>query len=378
MHSKLARFIQKSIQQNRAPIGFDQFMASALYHPTLGYYRSGAEKFGERGDFITAPETSDLFGFCLAKECVNVFDGQNATNDILEFGAGSGVLAAQILFELGRLNQLPRTYFILELSAELQHRQRQTLEKSLPELMHRIVWLQTLPTDFVGVVIANEVLDAMPAKRFIYQRSAFVELGVDYQNDAFEWRALNSLPANLPKSLSEQLPEHCIENYTTEINPAANAWIKSLFDALDCAVVLLIDYGMGAAEYFHPQRNNGTLRCYHQHVASENPFINIGAQDITTHVNFSAISAAAQSSGFHLVGYATQAMFLISLGIEQYLRTEKNQNKRAMLAQQIKQLVLPSAMGESFKVLALAKNKADAPHFLKCRGFREQDLRHKL
>lgn len=358
--------IKNTIIQNQSPIGFDEFMNLALYYPQLGYYRSGSEKFGEKGDFITAPETSDLFGFCLARQCVQVFQDNDS---ILEFGAGSGVLAAQILFELARLNNLPKYYYILELSAELKHRQKQTIAKTLPELLDRVVWLDKLPENFKGVVIANEVLDAMPAKRIIQKNDNFHELCVGVDNDQFSWQTSESVF----KHESAKLPKDRGEGYTTEVNLQAMAWVKLLYDALDSAVVLLIDYGMHRDEYFHPQRIDGTLRCYYQHKASDDPFVNIGDQDITTSVNFSDIADHANAAGFKISGYATQALFLIALGIDEYLLAEKDEDKRITLAQQVKQLVLPSAMGESFKILALSKSRE-----VKLTGFKEQDLSHKL
>ncbi len=362
----LQEIIKNTIIQKAKPIGFDEFMNLALYYPAKGYYSSGVQKFGENGDFVTAPETSDLFGFCLAKQCAEVL-GQEES--ILEFGAGSGVLAAQILFELGRLNKLPSTYYILELSSELQQRQKATISKVLPELIDKVVWLKNLPNNFSGVVIANEVLDAMPAKRLIQQTDGFHELGVDYQNDTLVWQALKQPYVNEKMFL----PSEASQGYMTEVNERATAWINTLNEIMDKGVVLLIDYGMGRDEYFHPQRHEGTLRCYYQHKASDNPFEHIGEQDITTSVNFSDIADQALESGFTIAGYCTQALFLISLGIEQYLLDEKDEDKRITLAQQVKQLVLPSAMGESFKVLALSKNTQ-----VKLSGFKEQDLTYKL
>jgi SAM-dependent MidA family methyltransferase len=363
---KLTEVIKNTIIQKQAPIGFDEFMELALYYPQLGYYRSGSEKFGEKGDFITAPETSDLFGFCLARQCTQVLNGDN---DILEFGAGSGVLAAQILFELGRLECLPKFYYILELSSELKHRQQQTIAKALPELLERVIWLDKLPEGFNGVVIANEVLDAMPAKRFMQKEGEFHELCVDIDNGQLNWKPDDAI---FQKS-TIKLPSGTDEGYTTEVNLRAMAWIDSLYESLDEAVVLIIDYGMHRDEYFHPQRLDGTLRCYYQHKASDDPFVHIGEQDITTSVNFSDMADQAKVSGFKVAGYATQALFLIALGIDEYLLEEQDENKRISLAQQVKQLVLPSAMGESFKILALSK----LTH-VKLIGFKEQDLSHKL
>ncbi len=360
----LEQIIKNIIIQKAKPIGFDEFMDLALYHPVQGYYRAGRQKFGEQGDFITAPETSDLFGFCLARQCMQVLDGKN---DILEFGAGSGVLATQILPELARLGQLPKTYYILELSAELQQRQKRTINTMPPKLGNTVVWLNTLPQDFSGIVIANEVLDAMPAKRLIKQFTHFSELGVGCQNDQLVWQVFNQVYTN-----DKILPNNVSEGWITETNPRAAAWIDALSTVIKQGLVLLIDYGMNKDEYFHPQRGRGTLRCYYQHQASDDPFVHIGKQDITTSVNFSDIAQQAKNSGFEIGGYATQAMFLIALGIDEYL-TQTDKNKHIDWAQQIKQLVLPNAMGESFKVLALTKNMA-----VKLRGFAEQDLSHKL
>jgi len=362
----LEQIIKNTIIQKAGPVGFDEFMDLALYYPGKGYYSGGMQKFGEQGDFITAPETSDLFGYCLARQCAQILNGEN---DVLEFGAGSGILATQVLFELGRLEKLPNKYYILELSAELKHRQKETITKVLPELLDRVVWLNTFPDDFSGVVIANEVLDAMPAKRLIKKQDNFVELGVDCQNDQLQWQMFDH-PCTDGKVL---LPNEVEQGYTTEVNLRAMAWVESLSDIVDQGLVLLIDYGMGRDEYFHPQRGEGTLRCYYQHKASDDPFMYVGEQDITTSVNFSDMADQAQSGGFSIAGYATQAMFLISLGIDEYLLAETDENRRITLAQQIKQLVLPSAMGESFKVLALTKKCQ-----VKLKGFKEQDLRHKL
>ena len=365
LHMKLEDIISQSIYENGKPIGFDVFMNFALYSSDLGYYRSSANIFGHQGDFITAPETSDLFGYSVAKQCAQIISG----SDVLEFGAGSGVLAVQVLFELGRLKSLPKKYYILELSGQLRQQQKQTIASVLPELIDRVEWLTELPTDFSGVVIANEVLDAIPAKRLVFSGGCFVELGVDFIDGNFQWKTLDESYSN---SLTT-LPAICDEGYTTEVNLQALAWIDSLYSTMNKGTVLLIDYGMDRNEYHHPQRNEGTLRCYYKHKSSDNPFNKIGKQDITTSVNFSDIAERAVEVGFELSGYCTQSMFLISLGIENFLLEEEDDEKRNALAQEIKQLVLPSAMGETFKVLALSKKQA-----VKLDGFREQNLLNKL
>jgi SAM-dependent MidA family methyltransferase len=255
------------------------------------------------------------------------------------------------------------------LSAQLKHQQYETISKVLPELIDIVEWLSELPKKFSGIVIANEVLDAMPAKRLMFSEGRFVELGVDYIDGQFQWSLFDEPYSGLMKMPTANFTE----GYKTEINLQALAWIESLYGAMSDGVVLLIDYGMDRTEYFHPQRSEGTLRCYHKHKASDNPFENVGKQDITTSVNFSDIADQACTAGFEVLGYCNQAMFLLSLGIENYLLEEKDSAKRIQLAQQIKQLVLPSAMGESFKVLALSKKQT-----VKLDGFREQDLTSKL
>ena len=361
----LQDIISKTIKENNKPIGFDVFMNLALYHSEFGYYRSTKTLFGRHGDFITAPETSDLFGYTIARQCKQVLNNGN----ILEFGAGSGVLAAQILFELGRLDSLPGKYYIIELSAQLKNRQMQTIKKVLPEVFNRVEWLTELPKNFKGVVIANEVLDAIPAKRIMFSEGCFVELGVDFQNENFQWKKFTEPYLSSVASI----PDVEEEGYTTETNVQSSAWINSLYELISEGTVLLIDYGMDKSEYFHPQRNDGTLKCFFNHKSSDDPFCNIGNQDITTSVNFSDIADSAVGAGFEISGYCTQAMFLISLGIENYLLDEEDNENRMKLAQEIKQLVLPGAMGEVFKVLALSKAQT-----VKLDGFKEQDLTNKL
>ena len=208
---KLENIISQSIHENGKPIGFDEFMNFALYNPGLGYYRSSTNIFGHQGDFITAPETSDLFGYSVAKQCAQII---NSGGDVLEFGAGSGVLATQILFELGRIKSLPKKYYIMELSGQLKQQQKQTILSVLPELIDRVEWLTKLPIGFSGMVIANEVLDAIPAKRLIFSNGRFVELGVDFVDGNFQWKPFEESYSNSLTSL----PTICDEGYTTEIN----------------------------------------------------------------------------------------------------------------------------------------------------------------
>ena len=358
----IEKIISKKIDNNDGFIGFDVFMDIALYNAKFGYYRKQKPIFGEQGDFITAPEISDLFGYCLAKECSKMtMDGA----DILEFGAGSGILATQILFELSRLKALPKTYYILELSAKLKQQQKDIISRVLPEVINRVKWLDRLPNDFVGVMIANEVLDAIPAKRICYKDDNFFELGVVKNLDKFSWK----LSDNFFKQNLDFLPNNAINGFITEINPRSMAWINSIYKSMKKGVVLLIDYGMNRKEYHHIDRAKGTLRCYHKHKVNNNPFENIGKQDITTSVNFSDIAQTALESGFSVDGYCNQAMFLISMGINDYLMNNKNSNEYIKLVEQTKKLIMPGSMGEIFKVLALSKKQS-----LKLQGFKEQNL----
>ena len=361
----LENIISKTIKDNNNPIGFDIFMNLALYHHQFGYYRSHKTIFGHKGDFITAPETSDLFGFCVARQCKQVLNQGN----ILEFGAGSGILAAQILFELGKQNSLPEKYSIIELSAQLKKIQQETLKRTLPEIYDRVEWLTELPTNFKGVVIANEVLDAFPVKRVTLSNNHFYELGVDFKDNCFKWKRFEYpyLESVVPDG--DDLPE----GYTTEISLQSDGWIKSLYNLMSEGVVLLIDYGMNQSEYFHPQRSDGTVKCFHKHKSNNNPFIHIGDQDITASVNFTDIAKSSIDAGFKVDGYSTQSMFLISLGIENFLVEEKDEKNQIKLAQEIKQLVMPEAMGEVFKVMALTKKQS-----VKLDGFTEQNLTERL
>ncbi len=361
----LENIISKSIKDNNNPIGFDVFMNLALYHHKFGYYRSKKTIFGHNGDFITSPEASDLFGFTIAKQCNQVLNG----GDILEFGAGSGILAAQILFELGRLKSLPKKYFIIELSSQLRNTQKETIKKILPEMLNRVEWLSELPNKFKGVIIANEVLDAFPVKRISFSKGRFYELGVDFVDRNFIWKKLHA-PFSSPKMPASK---NFQEGYSTEINLQSSAWINSLYESMNEGVVFLIDYGMTRAEYFHPQRHQGTLKCFYNHKSSNDPFSHIGEQDITASVNFSDVAESAIDSGFEISGFTTQSMFLISLGIENFIKNEENDKKRAKIAQEIKQLVLPGTMGEVFKVLALSKKQS-----VKLDGFRELDITSRL
>ena len=361
----LENIIKTTIIQKTRPIGFDEFINLALYHNKYGYYRSSKQKFGVSGDFVTAPELSPIFGKCLAKQFSEIL---KKNDSILEFGAGSGILAVNILEYLAKNNKLPKKYYIIELSAHLQKIQANIIKKYLPNQLSSVKWLKKMPVNFNGVVIANEVLDAMPFKRFLFEKNRVFELCVDYKNNEFIWHK-----AITKRKFTFTPPSNCI--YKTEINDYIKPWLLTLFDALSSAVVFIIDYGYGASEYYHIDRTEGTLRCYYKQRASEDIFSNIGSQDITASVNFSDVANSAKALGFSILGYTTQGHFLVNLGIFDMLDA-KDKLAQIKLLTKTKQLVLPGAMGEVFKVIALYKGTKNSD--IVCSGFSHYDMSHKL
>jgi SAM-dependent MidA family methyltransferase len=343
----LTQVIQTYIQQKGGWISFAEFMQKALYEPGLGYYVAGARKFGAEGDFVTAPEISPAFSQCLARQCQQVLD---AASSILEFGAGTGVMAADILLALEKQQSLPKHYFILEISPDLQQRQQETLQQKCPHLFERVCWLSALPTEFEGVVLANEVLDAMPVHLFEMHDGEVLEKGVSLNGHDFAWKLERQIDGR-GYWQSPSLPP--IEGYFSEICFAIHPWLEALYKAMKRGAILLIDYGFLEHEYYHPQRDQGTLMCHYRHRAHTDPFVNIGLQDITAHVDFSAVARAAENAGFIVENYTTQAKFLMSLGILNPLDLPLKEQYQH--AQALKKLLLPSEMGELFKVMVLGK-----------------------
>ena len=372
---KLIASIAAEIAAAGGQISFARYMELALFAPGLGYYPAGARKFGEQGDFVTAPEISPLFSRALAQQLAEVLCAFDGAGDVLEVGGGSGVMAADMLAELEILDALPAQYLILELSADLQERQRETLATRVPHLLERVRWLHELPTPgFRGVVVANELLDALPVQCFVTRENGVQERCVGFAEGRFQWT--DTMPDGL------LLPEHLTEivaklppGYASEINPAATGWVQSIASLLDAGVVLLIDYGYAAAEYYHPRRDGGTLMCHYRHRAHDDPFVYPGLQDITAHVDFTAIAEAAVSAGLEVRGYNTQGFFLLGNGISELAQPFEKLDERQQIlqAQQLRTLTLPAEMGERFKVIALAQN-----YHQPLRGFAMQDLRHQL
>jgi SAM-dependent MidA family methyltransferase len=355
---RLMRQLKRTIEMANGAIPFDRFMEMALYAPGLGYYVAGSRKFGEQGDFITAPEVSPLFAQCLAHQIEPILT-QIPAADLLEFGAGSGILAADLLAELERLEKLPHAYQIIEVSPELKARQQETLEKRVPHLLPRVEWLDVMPSGFRGVVIANELLDAMPVSRFRIGDHSIEESFVIRDGDSLRERFDTPVTRGLESAVEAicQARGDLPSGYVSEINLRQGAWISTLARAMDQGAVILIDYGYSQAEYYHAQRNRGTLMCHYRHRAHGDPFSRVGLQDITTHVDFTALARSAVEAGFKLGGYTTQAHFLLANGLDSLLaESDPNDLSRHMsLVQGVKRLTLPSEMGERFKVLGLLR-----------------------
>lgn len=333
------------------PMTFARFMELALYAPGLGYYSAGSKKFGKEGDFVTAPELSPLFSLCLAKQCAQVL--AETKGDVLEFGAGSGKMAGVILAELEQLGTLPNHYFILEVSADLKERQQVHLRQAIPHLFDRIQWLEQLPTNFRGICLANEVLDAFPVSQFENTKEGFKERFVDIVDQRFSAHLQEPSPALRNHLL--KMPSDLPLGYKSECNLSIEGWLKALSGVVDQGLVLIIDYGFPRSEYYHPERAQGTFICHYRHRAFDDPFANIGLQDMTAHVDFTHVIEAAHETGFELLGYTNQANFLMSCGIIDYLSQITNQDKHLKLAAELKVLTIPSEMGEIFKVMALGK-----------------------
>lgn len=335
-------------------ISFARYMELALYTPGLGYYSAGAVKFGAEGDFVTAPEMTPLFGQTLARQVMQVL--RQTGGSVLELGAGRGRLAAAMLEEMQRAGTLPEQYLILEVSADLKSVQQAYLQSVLPaDLYAKLVWLDALPDGFTGVMVANEVLDAVPVHLVRRQNGVWQKMGVELDAQG----ALKMQPRPLTDTALLQAAEslHVPEGYQSEINPQAQALVASLSASLQKGVLLFIDYGFPRAEYYHPQRSQGTLMCHYRHHAHGDVFLYPGLQDLTAHVDFSAVAEAGIAQGLQLLGYCGQAQFLINCGItDLMLRVPVHDLQRyAPLASQAQKLLSPAEMGELFKVIALGK-----------------------
>jgi SAM-dependent MidA family methyltransferase len=338
-------------------MSFARYMELALYAPALGYYSAGATKLGASGDFITAPEISPLFGRSLAQQIAQVL--RITAGDVLETGAGTGRLACDVLAELIRLDCAPSHYYILEVSADLRERQQQLLLKELPDWINKVVWLDALPATFTGCIIGNEVLDAMPVHLITHTEHGLNERGVIWDNQQFAWQDKPlTTGALFDAATALDLPV----DYLTEINLSAAGFITSLAQCLQHGAIVMVDYGFGEREYYHPQRNQGTLMCHYRQHAHADPFYLPGLQDITAHVDFTAVGVAGIDAGLQLAGYTSQAQFLINCGITDLLALTSADNVAAYVPQvaAVQKLMSPAEMGELFKVMAWTRG-IDAP-----------------
>jgi SAM-dependent MidA family methyltransferase len=385
----VAAMLREAVAAAGGWLCFERFMDLALYAPGLGYYSAGSAKLGSGGDFVTAPEVSDLFSRCVARQCAEVLSVTGG--EILELGAGTGRMAATILESLGRDGVLPERYSILEVSADLAERQRERL-RSLPvALRERVAWLDRLPEGPIrGVVLANEVLDALPCQRFVRRladaprpdtlagadlRAAILELGVCVEGDRFVERAAppEEALAAACEALLAELPHSLPAGYTSEVCLRLESWLASVGECLERGLILLFDYGLPRSHYYHPQRVAGTLRCHFKQRAHDDPYINVGVQDITAWVDFTRVAEAAAAAGLEVRGFCTQAAFLLATGIERFVAAAGDIVEQTRRAGEARRLLMPGEMGEAFKAMSLTRDFDPA-----LSGFGLQDLRHSL
>jgi SAM-dependent MidA family methyltransferase len=368
-HSALvARHVSDKIAAAGGCISFAAYMHEVLYAPGLGYYSAGAAKFGPDGDFTTAPEVSSLFAYVIARQCAATL-AEVRTNygqaSILEFGAGSGKLAADILTRLKELDALPDSYRILEVSADLRERQESHIKSAVPELASRVMWLDHLPDEHHGVVLANEVLDAMPVERFIRRSNHVAQLCVEVEDDQFTLveRVAPALLAEAVASIEKDLGQRLPDAYVSEVNLAAAAWVADIAATLRAGMALLFDYGVSRREYYAADRSDGWLRCHFRHHAHADALILPGIQDITSWVDFSAAASVAIDSGLSIAGYVSQAHFLVNGGLTEELAdfTELAPAAQLRLSAQVKILTLPGEMGENFKCLGMSRALDNLP-----------------
>jgi SAM-dependent MidA family methyltransferase len=365
--TRLSERIRAEIAGAGGALGFDRYMELALYAPGLGYYSAGARKLGAAGDFVTAPELSPLFGRCLALQCAEVL-GALGGGDLLELGAGSGRLATDLLNELVQLGAAPRNYLILEVSADLRERQRGEIAARAPAWLDRVRWLEQLPVEFSGVILGNEVLDALPVSRFRRAAEGFEEFCIIGADDKFAWQLRSANPElkSACATLEASLPQPFAAGYCSEICLRLPAFINSLADALTRGALLFVDYGYPRAAYYHPDRHMGTLMCHYRQRAHDDPFLYPGLQDITAHVDFTSVAEAGTAAGLQLAGYTTQAHFLLALGIGARV-TDLETSRQMQL------LTLPEEMGERFKAIAFTRKLGTL-----LQGFGLRDLSHSL
>ncbi len=385
--AEVSQHIRRRIAGAGGWIDFCDYMDQAFYAPGLGYYSAGAQKFGAAGDFVTAPEISPLFSACVARALLDTeFDceGPQGLSTILELGAGTGAMAAGILQTLQRMDALPERYLILEVSADLRDRQRRLLGERVPELMARVTWLDELPVEpITGAIVANEVLDALPVSRFVVGADNQIEaLGVELTDVGFGWcrKPVSDAFQEQLLTVSEMHDGVWPVGYTSELCTAVNGFVGGLAESLERGLILLIDYGLSAQDYYRADRSRGTLACHYRHRMHADPFFYPGLQDITAWVDFTRVATAATDSGLDVLGYTNQAQFLLAAGVDQEYAwlmensgADQDAREQLAIAAGLKMLMMPGQMGENFKVMALGRQLSRGPVSV-C----ENDLLHRL
>jgi SAM-dependent MidA family methyltransferase len=351
---------------------FDRYMQIALYEPGLGYYVAGTRKFGAGGDFVTAPEMTALFGTTMGVQIAAILE-TTPDRQIVELGAGSGKLAADLLTMLAASGTPAARYQIIEVSAELRERQRATLERLAPSEVRRVEWLTEIPASIAGVVVMNEVLDAIPPHIVARRGGAWFERGVTRHGGQFDWTERPLRDERLMTRAAERFPAEV--DYLSEVNPAAEALVELIGRRVAFGAMLITDYGFPRAEYYHRERSEGTLMGHYRHRAHTDPFLWPGLSDLTAHVDFTAIAEAGERAGLSVAGFTSQASFLLSCGLLDRLREVGPTDSLAYLreASAVQTLTSPAEMGESFKILALARGEHIA-----WPGFAYGDRSHRL
>lgn len=370
--ARLMNLIGKEIAASGGAIPFERYMELALYAPALGYYEASTDIFGARGDFVTAPELSPLFGACVARQVAEVLQGLGG-GDVVEVGAGTGTLAATVIGELAALGAPLERYVIVERSASLRDRQAARLGAN-QETAVPVVWLDDFPDDGVrGVILANELLDALPVCRFRTENGTPRECFVGLDDDGFRWTVDAAERDPFRAAAARSLPP-LADGYESELGLAQPAWLRRAAASLARGVVLLLDYGYPRRELYHPQRTSGTLTCHYRHQAHGDPLILTGLQDISAHVDFTAMAEEAVAAGLSLAGFATQADFLLRLGLLDLAGTlDPRSAAYVAAAGAIRRLTLPGEMGEAVKVMALSRD-----YTVPLRGFGGRGLRERL
>ena len=357
--ARVVAHIRDEIERAGGCIPFTRYMELALYAPGLGYYVAGTRKFGDAGDFVTGPELSPLYGAALARQLATILDA-SADRDIVEFGAGSGALAASVLATLASLDAQVSRYRILEVSPSLRETQRATIAARVPAMLPRVEWLERMPPQIDGAVVMNEVLDAIPPRLIERCDDAWLERGVTWRDGAFAWQTQPLDDARIEALAHDRFPPD--GDYAGEVNPAGEALVTTVGRRLASGALVVIDYGFPRGEYYHAQRSGGTLVGHYRHRVHADPFLWPGLSDLTSHVDFTAIAAAGERAGLHVAGFATQASFLLGCGILDLLRDvgapESVEYLRAAAA--VQKLLSPAEMGELFKLLLLARSDVRA------------------